>query len=94
MTTGARGSAGWIVSAPTPSADERRAARRDGQDDPGWIVRSECELRVGSLWTVEFGPGPDVLQRHRHVFEASDRPRRLALATTELRADGSRLTKR
>ena len=27
-----------------------------GQDDPGWIVESECDLRVGGLWTVAFGP--------------------------------------
>ena len=23
-----------------------------GQDDPGWIVRSQCDLRVGGVWTV------------------------------------------
>ena len=22
-----------------------------GLDDPGWIVRSECDLRVGGVWT-------------------------------------------
>lgn len=27
-----------------------------GTDDPGWIVRSECDLRAGGLWTVTFGP--------------------------------------
>lgn len=63
-----------------------------GRDDPGWITRSECELRVGGLWTVVFGPNPDALHRHRHVFKAIDRPWRLALATTELRANGSSLT--
>jgi hypothetical protein len=30
--------------------DEREA------DERGWIVRSECDLRVGGVWTVEFGP--------------------------------------
>jgi uncharacterized protein YndB with AHSA1/START domain len=25
-------------------------------DEPGWIVRSECDLRIGGVWTVEFGP--------------------------------------
>jgi uncharacterized protein YndB with AHSA1/START domain len=25
-----------------------------GQDDPGWIVRSQCELRVGGVWSVDF----------------------------------------
>jgi uncharacterized protein YndB with AHSA1/START domain len=23
-----------------------------GQDDPGWIVQSQCDLRVGGVWTV------------------------------------------
>jgi uncharacterized protein YndB with AHSA1/START domain len=60
-----------------------------GQDDPGWIVESDCDLRVGGVWTVTFGPARSDLYRHRHVFEAIDRPRRLVLATTEFRADGT-----
>jgi uncharacterized protein YndB with AHSA1/START domain len=60
-----------------------------GQDDPGWIVESACDLRVGGVWTVTFGPARNQLHRHRHVFEVIDRPRRLVLATTEFRADGS-----
>ncbi len=60
-----------------------------GQDDPGWIVRCESEVRVGGVWTVVFGPSPDRLYRHRHVFEVIDRPRRLLLSTTETRLDGS-----
>lgn len=60
-----------------------------GQDDPGWIVRSHCDLRVGGVWTVDFGPSARELYRHRHVFEAIERPRRLLLATTETRLDGS-----
>ena len=63
-----------------------------GNDDPGWIVESECDLRVGGAWTVTFGPSPDHLYRHRHRFEVIDRPRELVLATTESRADGSRNT--
>lgn len=62
-----------------------------GQDDPGWIVESECDLRVGGVWTVTFGPTRSQLHRHRHVYEVIDRPRRLVLATTEFRADGSSL---
>ena len=58
-----------------------------GTDDPGWIVKSECDLRVGGLWTVTFGPAPDHLYHHRSVFEVIDRPRRIVLATTELRPD-------
>jgi uncharacterized protein YndB with AHSA1/START domain len=60
-----------------------------GQDDPGWIVESDCDLRVGGAWTVTFGPSRSHLYRHRHVFEVIDRPRRLVLATTEFRPDGS-----
>ena len=66
---------------------------RDGQqafygtDDPGWIVESKCDLRVGGLWTVTFGPSPDHLYEHRSVFEIIDRPRRIALATTEHHPD-------
>jgi uncharacterized protein YndB with AHSA1/START domain len=57
--------------------------------EPGWIFRSECDLRVGGVWTVEFGPSQDQVYRHRHVFEVIDRPRRLLLRTTETRLDGS-----
>ena len=60
-----------------------------GQDDPGWIVESQCDLRVGGVWTVDFGPSPRELYRHRHVFEAIERPHRLVLASTETRLDGS-----
>ncbi len=62
-----------------------------GKDDPGWIVESECDLRVGGVWSVSFGPSPAELYRHDHVFEAIDRPHRLRMTTTETRLDGSRL---
>jgi uncharacterized protein YndB with AHSA1/START domain len=62
-----------------------------GTDDPGWIVESECELRVGGVWTVTFGPSRDELYRHEHIFRVIDRPRRLLLGTTETRIDGSSL---
>jgi uncharacterized protein YndB with AHSA1/START domain len=60
-----------------------------GKDDPGWIVRSQCDLRVGGVWTVAFGPSPGELYRHRHVFEVIERPHRLILASSETRLDGS-----
>lgn len=60
-----------------------------GQDDPAWIVESDCDLRVGGVWSVTFGPSRSRLYRHRHVFEVVDRPRRLRLATREVRADES-----
>jgi len=69
------------------TADDGRLAFY-GQDDPGWIVESDCDLRVGGLWTVTFGPSPDQLYRHRHIFQVIDRPRQLVLATTERRPDG------
>jgi uncharacterized protein YndB with AHSA1/START domain len=59
------------------------------QPEPGWIVRSECDLQVGGVWTIEFGPSPSRLYRHRHVFEVIDRPRRIRLRTTETRLDRS-----
>ena len=62
-----------------------------GQDDPGWIVESECDLHVGGIWAVTFGPARHRLYRHRHNFQVIDRPGRLVLATTEFRADGSTL---
>ena len=62
-----------------------------GNDDPGWIVESECDLRVGGVWTVTFGYSRDELHRHDHVFRVIDRPSRLVVDTTESRADGSSL---
>jgi uncharacterized protein YndB with AHSA1/START domain len=60
-----------------------------GKDRPGWIVDSRCDLRVGGLWTIAFGPSADELYHHRHVFEALDRPRRIVTTCTETRLDGS-----
>jgi uncharacterized protein YndB with AHSA1/START domain len=62
-----------------------------GDDEPGWIVESECDLRVGGLWSVTFGYSRDELHRHDHVFRVIDRPSRLVVDTTESRADGSSL---
>ena len=59
-----------------------------GRDEPGWIVESHCELRVGGEWSVTFGPSRDELYHHRHVFEVIEPPRRIRLASTETRPDG------
>jgi uncharacterized protein YndB with AHSA1/START domain len=56
---------------------------------PGWVVESTCDLRVGGVWAVAFGPSADELYRHRYVFRAIERPRRLLLDMTEIRLDGS-----
>jgi uncharacterized protein YndB with AHSA1/START domain len=63
-----------------------------GTDAPGWIVESRCDLRVGGVWAIAFGPSPSELYQHRHVFEEIDRPRRIRLTTTETRLDGSSFT--
>jgi dihydrofolate reductase/uncharacterized protein YndB with AHSA1/START domain len=60
-----------------------------GQDAAGWIVDSRCDLRVGGVWSVSFGPSPDELYHHHHVFDVIDRPRRIRIASTETRLDGS-----
>jgi len=60
-----------------------------GTDEPGWIVESHCDLRVGGVWAISFGPSQDELYHHRHVFQEIDRPRRIRLTTTETRIDGS-----
>ncbi|HEX5620478.1 MAG TPA: SRPBCC domain-containing protein [Solirubrobacteraceae bacterium] len=60
-----------------------------GKDRPGWIVDSRCDLRVGGVWSIAFGPSADELYHHRHVFEVIDRPRRILFTTTETRLDGS-----
>ena len=66
---------------------------QDGQEafysEPRWIVESECDLRVGGVWTVTFGPSRDDVYRHDHVFRVIDRPSRLLVDTTESRPDGS-----
>jgi uncharacterized protein YndB with AHSA1/START domain len=66
---------------------------QDGQEafygEPGWTVESECDLRVGGLWTVTFWPSRDEVYRHDHIFRVIDRPSRLVLDTTEGRPDGS-----
>jgi uncharacterized protein YndB with AHSA1/START domain len=60
-----------------------------GQDDAGWVVDSRCDLRVGGVWSIWLGPAHDQLYHHHHVFEAIERPRRILIASTETRLDGS-----
>ena len=45
-----------------------------GTDDPGWIVESQCDLRVGGLWTVTFGPSRHPAGRGRVGTRAPGRP--------------------
>ena len=80
-----------VIAAP-PEAVFDALTTEDGQEafysERGWIVESECDLRVGGVWTVTFGPSRDELYRHDHVFRVIDRPSRLLVDTTESRPDG------
>jgi uncharacterized protein YndB with AHSA1/START domain len=63
-------------------------------DAPDWVVRSECDLRVGGRWTIEFGPPGDSPARETCVFEAVERPRRLVYRSTMTMPDGSSVVTR
>jgi uncharacterized protein YndB with AHSA1/START domain len=58
-------------------------------DEPDWVVQSECDLRVGGRWTIEFGPPDGQPSRETCVFEVVDRPRRLVFRSTMVLPDGS-----
>ena len=45
-----------------------------GRDEPGWIVESEGEVRVGDTWSVRFGPSREKLYRFVHTYEVVRRP--------------------
>jgi uncharacterized protein YndB with AHSA1/START domain len=81
-----------VIDAPRETVFDAFTAP-DGQEvfysEPGWIVESECDLRVGGVWTVTFRPSRDELYRHEHVLRVIDRPSRLVVDTTESRPDGS-----
>ena len=59
------------------------------QDEPGWIVEAECDLRVGGRWSVAFGPPGREPYRETNVFKEVDRPRRLVYTSTVTMPDGS-----
>lgn len=84
-----------VINAPLETVFDAFTAP-DGQDafyrEPDWIVESECDLRVGGIWAVTFGPSRKELYRHDHVFRVIDRPSRLVVDTTESRPDGSIVT--
>jgi uncharacterized protein YndB with AHSA1/START domain len=61
-----------------------------GRDEPGWIVESEGEVRVGGTWSATFGPSREELYRFTHKYEVLDRPRRIAFTSEQLTStDGS-----
>ena len=63
-------------------------------DEPDWIVRSECDLRVGGRWIIEFGPPAGPPSRETCVFEIIERPRLLVFRSTMSMPDGSSLSTR
>lgn len=70
------------------------AQREMYADEPDWIVRSECDLRVGGRWTIEFGPPEDPPSRETCVFEVVDRPGRLVFRSEMSMPDGSSIKTR
>jgi uncharacterized protein YndB with AHSA1/START domain len=65
------------------------AQREWYQDQPGWVVEADCDLRVGGRWTVAFGPPGSEPYREENVFSEVDRPRRLVYTSTVKMPDGS-----
>jgi len=63
-------------------------------DEPDWIVRSECDLRVGGRWTIEFGPPAGPPSRETCLFEIIERPRLLVFRSTMSMPDGASLATR
>jgi uncharacterized protein YndB with AHSA1/START domain len=63
-------------------------------DEPGWIVRSECDLRAGGRWAIEFGPADGPRSREDCVFEVVERPRRLVFRSTMSMPDGASIDTR
>jgi uncharacterized protein YndB with AHSA1/START domain len=59
---------------------------------PDWVLTSECDLRVGGAWELQFRPpGLAAFSEHR-VFTAVERPRRLAYRVTIEPADAARFS--
>jgi uncharacterized protein YndB with AHSA1/START domain len=58
-------------------------------DAPDWIVEAECDLRVGGMWTIAFGPPGSEPARETNVFQVVDRPWRLVYTSTMRMPDGS-----
>ena len=63
-------------------------------DAPDWIVRSECDLRVGGQWIIEFGPPGGRPARETCVFETVERPGRLVYRSTMTMPDRSSIDTR
>jgi uncharacterized protein YndB with AHSA1/START domain len=71
-------------------ADAQKEWYRD-PEHPGGIVETECDARVGGLWTSAWGPHEGELYRETCVFRVVDRPRRLVMTCTATAPDGRSL---
>jgi uncharacterized protein YndB with AHSA1/START domain len=71
-------------------AGAQRTWMRD-PEDPGAILETTCDLRVGGEWVLAWGPSRDQLHRETNVFQVVDRPHRLTMTTTSTAPDGLRL---
>ena len=71
-------------------ADAQKEWYRD-PEHPGGIVETECDARVGGLWTSAWGTDEDELYRETCVFRVVDRPRRLVMTCTATAPDGTSL---
>jgi uncharacterized protein YndB with AHSA1/START domain len=60
-------------------------------DAPDWTVESECDLRVGGRWTINFGAPGNEPACEVNVFEEVERPRRLVFRSTMTMPDGSKI---
>ena len=81
----------WFDATPEEVFDaytDPAAQREWYQDQPGWIVQAECDLRVGGRWTVAFGPPGAEPYRETNVFEQVDRPGRLVYTSRVTMPDG------
>lgn len=82
----------WFDAAPVDVFDaytDPVAQREWYQDQPGWVVHAQCDLRVGGRWTITFGPPGSQPCRETNVFQVVDRPRRLVYSSTVTMPDGS-----
>jgi uncharacterized protein YndB with AHSA1/START domain len=56
--------------------------------DPGMIVETEIDLRVGGLWVSAWGFSTDEMFRETQTFVVIDRPHRLVTRSTGSSPDG------
>jgi uncharacterized protein YndB with AHSA1/START domain len=67
-----------------PSAQEEWCV-----DQPGFVVTSTVDLRVGGTWDMRFGPAGEAPYREVNVFREVDPPNRLAYTSAFVMPDGS-----